>query len=87
MSKKFVKSLVFLLFFGVLFSQDDQNNLPPPEVLPKTSKVGTAAAVFLKIPVGSRESGMGGAFVALAEGPTSMSVSYTHLTLPTNREV
>jgi hypothetical protein len=71
-SKKFVKSLVFLLFFGVLFSQDDQNNLPPPEVLPKTSKVGTAAAVFLKIPVGSRESGMGGAFVALAEGPTSM---------------
>ena len=61
----------FTVLFNILFSQDDQNVLPPPEVEPKTSKVGTAAATFLKIPVGARESAMGGAFVTLASGPTS----------------
>ncbi len=34
------------------------------------SKVGTTAANFLTIPVGPRASGMGGAFVAIADDPT-----------------
>ena len=70
--RTFIKFSILILFSDVLFSQDDQNVLPPPEVEPTTSKVGTAAAAFLKIPVGSRESAMGGAFVPLASGPTSV---------------
>ncbi len=62
---------ITVILVGMVYSQDEQN-LPPPEASTETSKVGTAAAVFLKIPVGSRETGMGGAFVALAEGPTAL---------------
>jgi hypothetical protein len=36
------------------------------------SKVGTTAAQFLKIGVGSRAVGMGGAFVAVADDITSL---------------
>ncbi len=36
------------------------------------SKRGTTAAPFLKIPQGARALGMGGAFVASAEGPSAM---------------
>jgi hypothetical protein len=38
----------------------------------EVSKTGTTAATFLKIDVGSRAIGMGGAFVAIAEDATSM---------------
>jgi hypothetical protein len=36
------------------------------------SKVGTSAAPFLKIPVGSRGVGMGGAFVSVADDPSAL---------------
>ncbi len=38
----------------------------------KVSKVGTTAANFLEIPVGTRASAMGGAVTATIDGPTSM---------------
>jgi hypothetical protein len=37
-----------------------------------TNKVGTAAGTFLRIPVGARAVGMGGAFVSLANDPSSL---------------
>ncbi len=48
--------IAVLAFSAVLFSQ---------------SKVGTTAANFLTIPVGPRATGMGGAFVAVADDATS----------------
>lgn len=38
----------------------------------EVKKVGTTAAAFLKIPVGARGSSMGGAFVSLADDPSSL---------------
>jgi opacity protein-like surface antigen len=38
----------------------------------EVSKVGTTALGFLNIDVGSRATAMGGAFVAIAEGPTTL---------------
>ena len=38
----------------------------------EVTKVGTTVANFLSIEAGARAVGMGGAFVAIAEGPTSM---------------
>lgn len=38
----------------------------------EVKKVGTAAAAFLKIPVGARGASMGGAFVSLADDPSSL---------------
>lgn len=49
--------IVSIVFVGSLFSQ---------------SKVGTTAANFLTIPVGSKASGMGGAFVANANDATAL---------------
>lgn len=36
------------------------------------NKVGTAAATFLRIPVGARGSGMGGAFVSMVDDPSAL---------------
>lgn len=36
------------------------------------TKVGTAAAVFLRIPVGARASGMGSAFVSMMDDPSAL---------------
>ncbi len=38
----------------------------------QVTKVGTTAAKFLSIPVGARATGMGGAFVAIANDPSAM---------------
>jgi hypothetical protein len=38
----------------------------------QTNKVGTAAATFLRIPVGARAIGMGDAFVSMKEDPSGM---------------
>lgn len=43
-----------------------------PVLAQKVSKVGTTAADFLLIPVGTRASAMGGAVTATIDGPTSM---------------
>ena len=37
-----------------------------------TKKVGTSAATFLRIPVGSRGTAMGSAFVSVADDVTAM---------------
>jgi hypothetical protein len=38
----------------------------------ETNKVGTAAATFLRIPVGARASGMGSSFVSLEDDPSGL---------------
>jgi hypothetical protein len=38
----------------------------------KTNKVGTAAATFLRIPVGARAVGMGSSFVSMSNDPTGL---------------
>jgi hypothetical protein len=38
----------------------------------QTNKVGTAAATFLRIPVGSRAAGMGGAFVSMGDDASGL---------------
>lgn len=51
------------------------------------SKVGTTAATFLEIPVGSRASSMGGAFVALANDASSLYWNPAGLARLARREV
>ncbi|OYD16779.1 hypothetical protein CH333_02700 [candidate division WOR-3 bacterium JGI_Cruoil_03_44_89] len=58
--KKFFAYLVLLFVPGFLYSQFG------------VSKVGTTAAQFLKIGVGARAVGMGGAFVAVADDATAI---------------
>ncbi|MBU1487689.1 PorV/PorQ family protein [bacterium] len=55
-----VKLIVLLLFISSLSSQASEE------------KVGTSAASFLKIGIGARASGMGGASCALADDPTAI---------------
>jgi hypothetical protein len=38
----------------------------------ETNKIGTAAATFLRIPVGARAAGMGGAFVSMMDDPAAL---------------
>ena len=57
--KIIVITLLTLLLTSGLFAQS-------------LSKSGTTVAQFLKIDIGARAIGMGGAFVAVAEGPTAM---------------
>lgn len=38
----------------------------------QTNKIGTAAATFLRIPVGARAAGMGGAFVSMVDDPSGL---------------
>lgn len=54
--KKFLIFFIVLTLTGLIFGQ---------------TKVGTTAANFLTIPVGPRATGMGGAFVAVADDATS----------------
>ena len=44
------------------------NTVPAQDV----TKVGTSAAPFLKIPVGARAAGMGGAFVSMVDDPSAL---------------
>jgi hypothetical protein len=41
-------------------------------VAQQTNKIGTAAATFLRIPVGARAAGMGGAFVSMVDDPSGV---------------
>jgi len=59
-------SLIILFILGSMFLQ---SNLIYAQ---KVRKVGTSAAPFLRIFVGSRGSAMGGAFVAIADDPSAM---------------
>ena len=38
----------------------------------ETNKIGTAAATFLRIPVGARAAGMGGSFVSMVDDPSGL---------------
>ncbi|NLH60298.1 MAG: PorV/PorQ family protein [Ignavibacteriales bacterium] len=55
--KKMILAVIIILAAGINFGQ---------------SKVGTTAANFLTIPVGSKATGMGGAFVAVANDATGL---------------
>jgi hypothetical protein len=56
-----MKKILLLLVFvsSLLYGQD-------------VTKVGTTAAKFLSIPIGPRATGLGGAFVSMADDPTAM---------------
>lgn len=58
--KRFIIYFIFLLVPGLLYPQFG------------VSKVGTTAAQFLKIGVGARAVGMGGAFVSVADDATAI---------------
>ena len=55
------KSILFICIFG-LFGR---------MLIAQENQTGTTAASFLEIGIGSRAVGMGGAYVAMAEGPTA----------------
>ena len=62
------RTFFFLPLLGILIT----NGLWGQEFMSNVSKTGTAAAVFLEIPVGAPAIGMGGAFVSLANDATSL---------------
>jgi len=62
--KKFTLIMIILLFVT--------SGLIAQEFISDVSKVGTTAAPFLSIEVGSRAIGMGGAFVALANDASAL---------------
>ncbi|MEE9168085.1 MAG: PorV/PorQ family protein [Candidatus Neomarinimicrobiota bacterium] len=64
-----VRNVLFSLFFFVTFII---LNLVQGQIVSNVSKVGTTAAPFLEIEVGSRALGMGGAFVAIANDATAI---------------
>ncbi len=61
--KKIVTIFLMLHFFIVLGLSQDRQNI---------SKAGTSAASFLRIPVGAKAIGMGGAFVSLANDASAL---------------
>ena len=58
--------LLIIYFFTILFS------LHTESISQDVKKVGTSAATFLRIPVGSRGTAMGSAFVSVADDVTAM---------------
>ena len=60
------KFTILITIIGLSFSLKAQSSDEP------VSKVGTVAATFLEIPVGARASGMGGAFVSLANDVSAL---------------
>ena len=63
MNKKISLFILILIIPGMLFGQG---------VIKNVSKVGTAAASFLEIPVGAAAVGMGGAFVSYANDASAL---------------
>jgi len=63
-----MRKLITILIILICISMFQQNSAVADDI----TKSGTAAAQFLKIPVGARAVGMGGAYVALTGDATSM---------------